>query len=207
MSDFSNVCEGETIDFEHNGKHYVATIERHDDAGAPWDEHDGHGPVSDWTTRAKLPGEFVLSEDGSSKRFYDFADACRIARRDGWGYLPGKLEHKKLRNGWWRAECKGFDKVVHSRNQNAAINGLYKAFRDTVTAKQYAALAAMVDFEQLRDWCNDEWFWGGVVVQEKDACECCGPKQSVWGIESNASKQLAEVARELAEELDSEVAA
>lgn len=53
--------------------------------GAPWEEHDGHGPVSEWTTRDKRPGERVLSEDRGSKRYYDFAEAVKIARRDGWG--------------------------------------------------------------------------------------------------------------------------
>lgn len=201
MTDFSYVYDGETIDFTHNGKVYTATTERDDHTGAPWEEHDGHGEVSEWTTRAKLPGELVLSGDGPSKRFYDFAGACRIARRDGWGYLPGKLEYKKLRNGWWRAECKGFDKAVHSRDVNAAIKGLYQAFRETVTAKQYAALAAMADFQTLRAWCNDEWFWCGVVVREKDACNCCGNTQSLWGVGSNAGAYLEDVARELAEEL------
>jgi len=79
--------------FEHAGLTFRAKIERDDDMGAPWDEHDGRGPVSDWTTRDKLPGELVLSEDrrGRSKRFYDFAEACRIARKEGWGFLPGPL--------------------------------------------------------------------------------------------------------------------
>ncbi|AHB12028.1 hypothetical protein Sano_08 [Xylella phage Sano] len=55
------------------------------DNGAPWENEDGHGTVSDWTTRDKSPGELVLNTDHGSKRFYDFADACRIALRDGWG--------------------------------------------------------------------------------------------------------------------------
>lgn len=55
------------------------------DHGAPWEEEDGHGPVSDWERRDKLPGELILNEDRGMKRFYDFAEACRIARRDSWG--------------------------------------------------------------------------------------------------------------------------
>lgn len=57
-----------------------------DDAmGAPWEEHDGHGVVSGWTTRDKRPGEMVLVSDGSAHRLYDFAESVKIARRDGWG--------------------------------------------------------------------------------------------------------------------------
>ena len=65
------------------------------DHRSPWTEEDGHGPVSEWTTRAKLPGELVLNDDGNrqrSRRYYDFAEACRIARRAGWGMKGGQLE-------------------------------------------------------------------------------------------------------------------
>lgn len=58
------------------------------DGGAPWDKEDGHGPVSGWEPRAKRPHELVLNDDGHSKRFYDFAEAVRIAKRDGWDTAP-----------------------------------------------------------------------------------------------------------------------
>ena len=35
---------------------YTITIESDDMHGNPWEEHDGHGPVSEWTTRDRLPG-------------------------------------------------------------------------------------------------------------------------------------------------------
>ena len=58
------------------------------DADAPWDREDGHGPVSDWTSRDKRPGEMVLCSDRRMKRYYDFAEAVKIARRDGWDTKP-----------------------------------------------------------------------------------------------------------------------
>lgn len=59
------------------------------DMGAPWDNEDGHGPVSDWTNRAKLPGERVLNEDRfGRRRYYDVAEAIQIAKRDGWDAEP-----------------------------------------------------------------------------------------------------------------------
>ena len=58
------------------------------DHGAPWDEEDGHGPVSDWTTRDKLPGEIVLSSDRGGKRYYDFQAAVKQARAEGWNTKP-----------------------------------------------------------------------------------------------------------------------
>lgn len=58
------------------------------DMCAPWKEHDGHGPVSEWTTRDKCPGERVLCTDRSSKRYYDFAEAVKLAKHDGWDAPP-----------------------------------------------------------------------------------------------------------------------
>lgn len=67
-------------------------VEYHSDPDLqePWKEHDGHGPVTDWTARDKRPGELVLNTACGSKCFYDFAEACRIARRDGWDAPPYK---------------------------------------------------------------------------------------------------------------------
>lgn len=77
-----------TAHFTLNGVKYRAEIVPDDHMGAPWAEHDGHGPVTDWTTRAKTPGERILNEDGASRRFYDHAEAIRIAKRDGWDAAP-----------------------------------------------------------------------------------------------------------------------
>lgn len=73
---------------EKNGRTFRVDIERDDDAGAPWECEDGHGPVSEWTTRDKLPGELVLCEDRPHKRYYDFQEAVKIARREGWDTAP-----------------------------------------------------------------------------------------------------------------------
>lgn len=55
-----------------------------DDSAAPWEEEDGHGPVSDWTARDKRPGELVLCSDGTKRRYYDANEARKIALMDGW---------------------------------------------------------------------------------------------------------------------------
>lgn len=68
-----------------NGRFFRVEIERDDCARAPWEECDGHGPVSEWTTRDKAPGELILVKDRRSQRYYDFAGAVRQARREGWG--------------------------------------------------------------------------------------------------------------------------
>lgn len=80
------IYDGDT--FTHEGLTFTFRMERDDDHGAPWEDEDGHGPVSDWTRRDKAPGEMVLCEDRGSRRFYDFAAAVRIAKRDGWNAPP-----------------------------------------------------------------------------------------------------------------------
>lgn len=79
--------KGETLTFP-GGYSALVRCDYDPAAVAPWDNSDCHGPVSDWTTRAKLPGERVLCEDRGIRRYYDYAEAVRIAKRDGWDAPP-----------------------------------------------------------------------------------------------------------------------
>lgn len=88
----------ETI--EHNGWTIRIEVPYDEHMGPPWEEHDGHGIVSEWTRRAKAPGEMVLAEDHGSYRYYDFAESVKLARKDGWGpsdkdsgKTPGERAH------------------------------------------------------------------------------------------------------------------
>ena len=201
--------------FRYAGKPFAFKIERDDSMGPPWEEHDGHGDVSEWTSRGKAPGELVLSEDRGSFRYYDFAGACKIARRDGWGFLPGPLQLLRVDGKWqaWvnsprsRRYARGkwrFDKLFFAmdRDVNRAIGAVYAAHRATMSARAYAAGAAMSDFERLRGWCAGQWEWVGVVVARvnEDGADFDGETQSVWGIESDSPDYHAETARELAAE-------
>ena len=150
-----------------NERRYTVAIESDYDQTAPWDIEDGHGPVTDWTRNSKAPGEMVLSEDRGSKRYYDFAEACRIAKRDGWS--------------------------------TAAIEAR-KANGERVTAKEQASAAATADYERLRGWCNDDWQYVAVIVTDDES----GEFASLGGIESDCGDYLAEVAQELAEELNAQ---
>jgi hypothetical protein len=71
-----------------DGFRAYAWVERDDDAEPPWSRGDDHGPVSEWTTREKRPGEVILSADGGARRYYDMAEAVRIARRESWDAEP-----------------------------------------------------------------------------------------------------------------------
>lgn len=89
---------------------FTFSVEYHYDehTGSPWDEADGHGPVSGWERRDKKPGELILCEDRGSKRFYNYAEACRIALRDGWG-APGAIEGETKRQKAARAAVSDFE--------------------------------------------------------------------------------------------------
>lgn len=67
---------------------FSVTFEDDTDTGAPWELCDGLGVVTDWEYRNKRPGELILNESHGSKRFFDFAETCRIALRDGWDAHP-----------------------------------------------------------------------------------------------------------------------
>jgi hypothetical protein len=109
--------------------------------GEPWKEHDGHGPVSEWRSiDSKQAGERVLGQDGRSARFYDFAEACKIAKRDGWGYSGQYV----------------FEDGKKPRLSEEARK---------LTPKQRATRAAEEDYERMRQWCNDEWHWISVGVE------------------------------------------
>lgn len=164
--------------FERNGRSFRVNIERDNDSGTPWDREDGHGPVSEWMSRDKRPGERVLCEDHGLRRFYfyDFAEAVRIAHRDGWG-----ISEKRI------AEI-------------TKMQGL------APTARQIAALAAHEDYERLRRWCADLWEYVGVIVTEVTGADDPDSVETdyahaLWGIESDCEEYIAEVAHELADEI------
>lgn len=78
--------DGDT--FEREG-HTFRVNHPYDDSGdTPWERADGHGPVSEWTSRDKRPGERLLCSDRGSRRYYDWQEACKLARRDGWDAEP-----------------------------------------------------------------------------------------------------------------------
>lgn len=147
---------------EIDGFTLTARILADSNYGAPWEEHDGHGPVSGMELRDKRPGELVLHDNGHGrKRYYDYQEACRIARRELWDAAP------------------------------------YNTGQET--KRQQAAKAARANYERLRQWCDDQWHWCGVlVVASKNGIDL--GRASLWGIESDAGDYLLEVANELVEE-------
>lgn len=70
-----------------NGWYITSRIELDEFMGPPWEEHDGHGVVSDWESGERDESRWVLCSDRNSYRYYDWRATLEIAKRDGWGPL------------------------------------------------------------------------------------------------------------------------
>ena len=200
----------------------VVAIVDDDQNNPPWENEDGHGPVSDWTRRDKRPGEIELNSDHGSKRYYDFQEACKIARRDGWGFMPHKMtvtpvpgRHADYARRGGTVTAGPFS-AHDPEDINRAIHAVYAAHKATYpSARAYAAAAAMHDYEILRKWCADQWRYIGVCLFElpRDGEER-NPQtvadahpfgdlehSALWGIESYSEDYHATVALELLGEM------
>lgn len=162
--------DGDT--FEHGGAEFKVTFPYDDHHGAPWDESDGHGVVTDWEHACETPrGCWELCSDRRAKRFYNWRETMDIAKRDGWGLAPD------------------------------ALASLAKRLGREPSKRDIRKEAVRRDFNYLHSWCNDQWSYVGVVVELLDADgEEAGESESLWGVESFGD-YASEVALELAGEI------
>lgn len=170
----TDVYVGETITGTCGRFKVTATIHRDDYGIVPWKRWDCHGIVSVWTNRGMLKGERVLNTDNGSYRYYNFDETVKIAQKDGWGLGPTQLANLEARLG------------------------------RKPTKREIAVEAVELDFQHLKGWCEDKWFYVGVAVTVTDTKhgilltgEC---DHSGFGIESNRPDYLTEVANELFDE-------
>lgn len=95
----------------------TARLHPDDSHGAPWDEEDGHGPVSDWRNQNyagrydKAPGEVLLHSDGRCARFYDMRAAQALALRDGWDAKPYNTGQETKRQQAAKAARSDFERL------------------------------------------------------------------------------------------------
>jgi hypothetical protein len=170
----ARIWDGDIL--ESNGFRFRVNIEADDTQGAPWECEDGHGPVTGWVSRNKGPGERILnSERGGAHRFYDMQGATRQAWSEGWGL--------------------GADDIVT----------LSARLKRDAKPGDIVAEAVERDFQRLRAWCNGGWQYVGVIVthlpdddSDDDSDNVATDyRYALWGIESDSSDYLEEVAREL----------
>jgi hypothetical protein len=188
---YLTLYDGDT--FEHRGRTYRVNIEPDQDTGAPWEECDGHGIVSEWTRRDKAPGERILCADRHSRRYYDVRASIKLAIKDGWG--PVHCATCGEESGGIGSSMYG---SVHKHGPTE------HPFKPE-TRKQTAARAVQRDFEYLRGWCNDDWTYVGVTVTLLDEeGRPTDESDSLWGVES-LHNYPAEVARELADQIHARI--
>ena len=139
----------------HDYKGHTITITVHHDEnmGPPWEEHDGHGIVSEWVRRDKRPGELVLITERGASRFYDVEATFKIASRDGWGL------------------------------GDEALAKLASKLGRKPTHRQVIAAAVQSDFEYLRGWCRDEWQWLGFTTEIETPAKQIVEGFSCWGFD------------------------
>ena len=155
--------------FTYEGHTFKLEVEYDTDMRAPWEECDGYGEVSDWTTRDKKPGERVLSSDRYSKRYYDVQASIEKATREGWGL--GEEDRQKLAQKLGRQP----------------------------TQKEIVAQSVEQDFECLRRWCANEWYWAVLHVWMADHPE---HETYLGGVEYDPWEDYhEECAREMASEV------
>lgn len=76
----------------HDGRTFRVETEPDVDAGPPWEDCDGHGVVTEWTTREAEDGYRLLSWDHHSRRYYDFNASLELAKKDRWGLAADKAK-------------------------------------------------------------------------------------------------------------------
>lgn len=91
--------------FEVNGRQYRVDFEQDDTQGYPWDWSDGHGPVRQSSkphrdgSSDKRPNERPLNIAGRNEYqfYYDWQQAIKDAKRDGWNTAPYDAPDRALR--------------------------------------------------------------------------------------------------------------
>jgi hypothetical protein len=107
------------FDFELHGVAFRAFLVANESHGRPWEEYDGHGPVrevsKDYSGHIqKKPGERPLYVGGRGEYSwaYDWQEAMKIARRDGWGVSGGRLPGETARQYAARAVAADFEHLM-----------------------------------------------------------------------------------------------
>lgn len=216
---YKDVYDGNVEERTIEGRVYRVRINvpYDEDMGAPWEEHDGHGPVSDWTTRDKRPGEWVLASERGSKRYYDAQEANRIAEQDGWGLTEAHKAELLQRLAKNRVVRRSVGKATVTHRYGGLMQEFHRATetvtvpgRDPnkpLTAGEVRAEAVRRDFEYLRRWANDQWHFVGVVVtllgddEDLDGLVATDFHNALWGIADCDPAYAREVADDLIDEV------
>lgn len=159
------------------GVTFTCQLQRDEDHGPPWEDDDGRGIVTAWIDRldrdaADAAQLRILSSDHGRARYFDQLATLQKATRDQWGLGPEAMQELL-------AEFTQYTEA-------------------TIPREIVIDRAVQLEYQFLRDWCEDRWEYVGVIVTLDGAH---GIERSLWGIESSEQDYLNETARELAEEI------
>jgi hypothetical protein len=148
--------------------------------GTPWEDDEFTGIVSDWVSRDKRSGERLLSVDGRSRRFYDFAGSVKKAKQQGWGI------------------------------SDDAKAQLAKLLGRAPTAAEIVVEAVERNYQYLRGWCNNDWCYVGVTVSLLNEAGEVVNEDSLWRVESDDGYRATiahELAEQLVRDAEEQAAA
>jgi hypothetical protein len=144
----------DSYDLELDGFNFEVTVYYDTDHEPPWENSDGHGPVRASSRHRegssdKKPGERPLNSAGwnDTQYYYDWAEACRMAKIDRWNTEPYDAPNRVER-------------------------------------------AVQADFDYLRGWLNDDWYYVGVEVKmlgpkDEDGKHPVIDEDTCWGVETH----------------------
>jgi hypothetical protein len=153
---------------ERDGFRFRVNFPADTDHEAPWDDGDGRGIVSDWTSRDKHPGEVTLFTDRhGSKRYFDWSGTIAKAKLEGWGL--GDEKHAALEAKLGQPPTRG----------------------------QIIEASVRSEFDNFRKWLNDEWQYVGIVITHIPAGddEESAPNDythAVWGFDDSDDSYLSD---------------
>lgn len=122
-------------------REYSIAVEPDTTIGVPWKFYEGHGPVSEWTTRGKRAQERILAvkrRRHSLYLYYDYAEACKIALKN-WGCKTKKEAAEAADRDFKRLQAFCNDEwsyvtiiVTASSGETAALGGIESDDQDGI---------------------------------------------------------------------------
>lgn len=158
--------------FGHDGHTFRLTTEPDTEAGLPWEEAGSHGHVSEW------------------RHSYN-------------PKAPGEVVLCQDHTGAYRAYNMR-DAIAKAQQERWGYGGksVEEWLAAGLTIRQVATKAAEDDYRRLSDWCDDTWEYTGVCVELlDDDGEGTGETDTLWGVESDDTLHIADVATECADNI------
>jgi hypothetical protein len=192
----------------HPGWAFLVKHHYDSDLGAPWEEHDCHGEVTERRapryphrySTGKAAGEVVIHYDSGTYWCYDYAGAMKKAKRDGWGLGADGLDNLKLELAHHQIRRVEFDN--YKARAAAAVE---LAATITPTPGQIRRAAVDADMKRMRGWLRNDWHWCWIEVKAVEAPEGIDIDdldfQSLGGLESDGEDYIMECDRELAAQI------